>query len=345
MKSRFFPLMAACLLGGLAVVSGGQPVPVIYSTDLTHPHVDPDDHFDLACLYAMPEADIRAIILDQGQLQAQRPGYKAVWQMNYLTQRHVPAAIGLRDKLKNPEDQALDQPAEFQNGVSLILQSLQNSPEKAVVFFVGSARDVVAAYNREPGLFREKVRCIMGFIGEASDPANVEYNVQLDPQAFIRLVRSGLPFYWVPCFDGGIWKNNGHASFWRIHHRDVLDQTAEPLQRYFLYMLRTATNDPIAYLSQPTDPADRAWMMNGERNLWCCPILGLPLGRSLEAEGQPVVRFSPVELTIDGQAVIHYGKSTGSRSVMRFEIIDQSKFAAAATRATAELLRAFPLRR
>jgi hypothetical protein len=124
-----------------------------------------------------------------------------------------------------------------------------------------------------------------------------------------------------------------------------LDQTAEPLQRYFLYMLRTATNEPIAYLSQPTDPADRAWMMSGERNLWCCPILGLPLGRSLAAEGQPVVRFSPVELTIDSQAVIHYGKSTGSRSVMRFEIIDQSKFATAATRATADLLRAFPLRR
>ena len=30
------------------------------------PHDDPDDHFDLACLYAIPEVDIKAVILDQG---------------------------------------------------------------------------------------------------------------------------------------------------------------------------------------------------------------------------------------------------------------------------------------
>src|SRR5512143_562943 len=57
------------------------PIPVIYSTDLMHPHDDPDDHFDLACLYAMPEADLRAVILDNGASQAQRPGFKPVWQL------------------------------------------------------------------------------------------------------------------------------------------------------------------------------------------------------------------------------------------------------------------------
>ena len=42
----------------LACSLAAAPIPVIYSTDLMHPHVDPDDHFDLACLYAMPEADL-----------------------------------------------------------------------------------------------------------------------------------------------------------------------------------------------------------------------------------------------------------------------------------------------
>jgi hypothetical protein len=51
--------------------SAGMPtpagrIPVLYCTDLFHPHDDPDDHFDLATLYAIPEFDLRGIVLDQG---------------------------------------------------------------------------------------------------------------------------------------------------------------------------------------------------------------------------------------------------------------------------------------
>lgn len=333
------PLLALAFYSAAAA-----PIPVIYSTDLMHPHVDPDDHFDLACLYALPEADVRAIILDQGSDQAQRPGFKPVWQMNYLTGRHVPAAIGLRDKLKTPDDHALDQPAEYQNGVNLILQTLQDARERVAIQFVGSARDVVAAYNREPELFRQKVRSIHGFIGEGSVPAHREWNVNLDPQAFVGLMRADLPFYWIPCFDGGAWANQGHASFWRITHGQVLAKTAPPLQRYFLYMLRHATNDPIAYLAQPTSAEDRAWMMGGQRNLWCGALLGLALGRPLLHEGSEVVGFAPVEVSVDDQTVVRLGKAPGSRSVLRFEIKDRARFAEEATRATAQLLESFPVR-
>lgn len=45
-------------------------VPVLYSTDLYHPHVDFDDHYDLAQLFSQPEFDIRGIVLDiNGNLQ------------------------------------------------------------------------------------------------------------------------------------------------------------------------------------------------------------------------------------------------------------------------------------
>ncbi|MBI5385487.1 MAG: nucleoside hydrolase [Verrucomicrobia bacterium] len=336
--------LASVLAAGIANSVFAAPVPVIYSTDLMHPHVDPDDHFDLACLYALPEADLRAIILDQGDRQAQYPGFKPVWQLNYLAHRYVPAAIGLRDKLKSPADRALDQPAEHQNGVNLILQTLQDAREKVAVVFVGSARDVAAACNRQPGLFREKVRSIYGFIGDAGDPTYQEWNVKLDPQAFVSLMRADVPFYWIPCFDGGVLTNNGHASFWRIQHADVLDKAPEPLQRYFLYMLRHATNDPIAYLAQPTRAEDRDWMMRGPRNLWCGALLDLAVGRPLLHEGNEVVGFSPVEVSVDDKAVVHYGKAPGSRTVMRFEIKDRARFAEAATRATAQVLESFPVR-
>lgn len=329
----------------LVCAQAASPVPVIYSTDLLHPHDDPDDHFDLACLYAMPEADLRAIVLDQGASQAQRPGFKPVWQLNYLTGRHVPAAIGLRDKLKSPGDAALDQPAEFQNGVNLILQTLQDAREKVAIIFVGSARDVAVARNRRPDLFRDKVRSIHGFIGDASEPKHQEWNVALDPQAYVSLLRADVPFFWIPCFDGGVWNNNGHASFWKIYQREVLENTAPPLQRYFLFMLNKSTNDPLAYLTQPTSDADRDRLMREPRNLWCGALLGLAVGRPLIEDGKEIVGFTPVEVSVDDHAVVHHGKAAGSRSVMRFEIRHPERFAPAATRATRQLLGSFPLQR
>jgi hypothetical protein len=345
-----FVVSVLFLLGsrvGVATIYGApgivRPIPVVYSTDLMHPHDDPDDHFDLACLFALAEVDLRAVILDNGASQAQRPGYRPVWQLNRLTGRHVPCAIGLSQKLKTPEDSALDQPAEHQNGVNLLLQALQDSPEPVALMFVGSARDTVAAFNRAPGLFRSKVRSIHGFIGEASDPKFIEYNVGLDPLAFVRLLRSDLPFYWIPCFDGGLWQNHGHASYWKIHHRDVLEKAPEPLQRYFLYMLRRETNDPIDSLELPTPAPERQWLMDGERNLWAAALLGMGVGRSVRHDGADIAGFVPVDVAVDEHGAVTLGSGPGSHRVMRFEIKDKAGFAGAATRATAEVLNQFPI--
>ena len=58
------------LVTGLATfgAAGAEPsrVPILYSTDLYHPHDDPDDHFDLLTLFAIPEFDIRGIVIDTG---------------------------------------------------------------------------------------------------------------------------------------------------------------------------------------------------------------------------------------------------------------------------------------
>ena len=201
---------------------GHALVPVIYCTDLFHPHDDPDDHFDLATLYAMPELDIKGVVLDQGRKQLERPGRIPVSQMNRITGRNVPAVIGLAAPLKSPDDKALDQPPEFQQGRGVHRADVAPVGQPVCIATLGSVRDVVCAFNREPGLFRTNVAMVLAFIGEASDPKFQEYNVGLDPQAFVGLLRSGLPVYWVPCFDGGLWQNRGHASFWRAGHRALL---------------------------------------------------------------------------------------------------------------------------
>ncbi|MCB1129392.1 MAG: hypothetical protein KDM81_23020, partial [Verrucomicrobiae bacterium] len=188
-------------------------------------------------LYALPGFDLRGIVLDQGQRQLARPGSIPVSQLNALTGRQVPTAIGLATKLTSPGDKALEQPDPFQGGVRMILDTLRGATGRVDIIAVGSVRDLMAAFNREPGLFREQAGRVLVFIGEASDPAFREYNVTLDPHAYVGLMRSGLNLYWVPCFDGGLWYNAGHASFWQATHADLLGSAPPELVQYFIYAL------------------------------------------------------------------------------------------------------------
>jgi hypothetical protein len=334
-----------------------RPVPVIYCTDLFHPHDDPDDHFDLATLYAMPELDIKGVVLDQGRKQLERPGRIPVSQLNRITGRSVPAVIGLAVPLKSPDDQGLDQPPEFQRGVKFIVQTLRASARPVCIATLGSVRDVVAAFNREPGLFRTNVAMVLAFIGEASNAKLREYNVGLDPQAFVGLMRSGLPVYWVPCFDGGLWQNRGHASFWRASHRALLGEAAPEVIQYFIYALDKEGSDPLAFLSRPVEPVRQARLFAGTRNLWCAAVLGVMSGREVVLDrrrwesvlpgsgrgstgvGQkPLFGFSEVEVSVSDAGVVSYGKGPGSHKMRRFELRDPAQYEPGMVEATASLL-------
>ena len=353
------------ILGGvfgrcLTMGAGGEDlrsVPVIYCTDLFHPHDDPDDHFDLATLYAMPELDIKGVVLDQGRKQLERPGRFPVSQMNQITGRNVPAVIGLADPLKSPDDKALDQPARFQGAVKLILQTVRASARPVSIATAGSVRDVVCAFNREPRLFQTNVAMVLAFIGEASGAKFQEYNVSLDPQAFAGLMRSGLTVYWVPCFKGGLWQNRGHASFWRASQRTLLERAAPEVLQYFIYALEKETAEPLAFLSRPVEPERRTRLFAGTRNLWCAAVLGVMSGREVVLDGgkwtsvlpqsnraaavagrKPLFGFSEVEISVSDTGVVSYGNGPGSHKVRRFEVRDSAQYEQGMVEATASLL-------
>jgi hypothetical protein len=345
---------------GLAVgVAAGatRSVPVIYCTDLFHPHDDPDDHFDLATLYAMSELDIKGVVLDQGRKQLERPGRIPVSQMSKITGRNVPVAIGLADPLKSPNDTALDQPAQFQEAVGLIVETLRTSRRPVCIATAGSVRDVVCAFNREPRLFRKKVAMVLAFIGEASDTKFQEYNVGLDPQAFVGLMRSGLPVYWVPCFDGGLWQNRGHASFWRASQQTLLQGAIPELNQYFIYALEKETAEPLAFLSRPVEAERQARLFAGTRNLWCAAVLGVMSGREVLFDGsmwtsvlpqhnrsaavagrKPLFGFSGVQVSVNDAGVVSYGKRPGSHKIRRFEVRDSAQYEQGMVGATTSLL-------
>jgi hypothetical protein len=179
---------------------------------------------------------------------------------------------------------------------------------------------------------------LLVFIGEASEPAFREYNVGLDPHAYVGLMRSGLPVWWVPCFDGGLWQNRGHASFWKASHRDVLQGVSPSLMQYFIYALEHEQTEPLAFLSQPVEAARKDRLLAGVRNFWCTALFH-SLTWPASQTGEELFGFAPVEVVVDDDATLRYRAGPGAQQVRRFEIRDAARYPAEMTRRTARLLR------
>jgi hypothetical protein len=187
--------------------------------------------------------------------------------------------------LRSPDDDGRGQPDEFQHGVQLMLDGLRNSPEPMTVFTTGSLRDVAAAFNRQPRLLRQKIARLYINIGNpaaGADSRQWEYNVKLDQNAYFCIMRSGLPIYWCPCFDGGIWQRGRHGTYWKFVHAKVLEPAPRPLQTWFLYALtKPKRADPFEFLTTPQDPDVRAQVWQMPRNMWCTGPLLHAAGRQV----------------------------------------------------------------
>lgn len=292
-----------------------RSVPVLYCTDLFHPHDDPDDHFDLATLFALEELEVLGIVLDQGAKQLQKPGATPVRQMAAITGRQVPYAIGLARALQSPQDDGADQPEQSQAGVELILTTLREAKAPVTVFTTGSVRDVGAAFNRQPELFRAKVRHLYLNIGNGSGEQK-EYNVGLDREAYRRLMASDLPIYWCPCFGA-----EGYGTWWKLRQGELFDRLAEPLRAYFAYCLMRmpVALDPVAAVRSPgwtrlTSPDWKAATWAAERSMWCT-------GPMIHAAGRRVYRTDndKWEALSEEQAKAGGVKSETAEDIFAFE--------------------------
>ena len=276
-------LLALILLAG---VSQAAPIPVIDITDLYHPHQDPGDNFDLIAAYGLPEIDLRAVILDVTQEYrrpndpAQKPEYRdetgprdpgviPVTQLNCIFDRNVPFGIGPFTRLKTPEDKALDAPKFQQSGIELILRVLRESREKVEILSFGSARTLAAAYNREPKLFREKVRRIHLSAG-ASSPDFLEWNVMLDPNAIVCLLRSDLPVAIYPCGTGkGAFDKGPNNTYYLLPDLDFIRRMDPRLQSYAAYVFERSTRpDFLNCLDEKVPEEVMARMSARQHNVW-----------------------------------------------------------------------------
>ncbi len=267
-------------------------IPVIHLTDLYQPAQDPDDTVDLATLHALPELDIRAVVLDPtrrflrpawaGGADVHRElGVIPVLQMQQITGRSYPVAAGPADPLTGPDDDCTDRPAAEQAGVDLLLRELRRSPAPVTVSVVSSLRPLAAAYNRDPGLCHEKIGRVLVNAGNSVHGAEVEWNIALDPHASVTVWRSGLPIDWFPCTGaGGSFAVEENNTYWAADHPTLLTGLPGPLAAWFHYSF-SGSNRADIFRALAELGAGEPWrlLLHGSRNMWSTASLVTAAGR------------------------------------------------------------------
>ena len=153
MKPTLTLLTTLLLVPMTGICRGAQPsqaaspsgkVPLIDVTDLYHTPQDPGDNFDIVTAYAMPELDLKAVVLDvtealrtdrrlltEAQIREGRgrdAWFVPVLQLNAIFDRDVPCATTPYLAMTSVEDKLLDAPRFQQAGIELILKTLRESP-------------------------------------------------------------------------------------------------------------------------------------------------------------------------------------------------------------------------
>ncbi|MEW6511080.1 MAG: nucleoside hydrolase [Bacteroidota bacterium] len=346
----------------------GDPtrIPLIHTTDLYHPPQDPDDHIDLATAAALPEYDLKAVILDPTEkylseklsrgLVRRKPGFRAVTSLAEILARSIPVAAGPMQPLKSPIDDIADRPATEQSGIRLLLETLEESNEKVVISVVGSARILAAAFNRSPGLVRSKVSSVLLNAGSLAGPKK-EWNVDLDPHAYICLWNSGLPIRWYPCATerGSSDPNHEHGTYWHTSHAAIFKSLSRGFRGWFTEEFSAGLNDE----RRDSTNAQRSWerILNEERNMWSTASLVMAAGRVLarmsegwrfipsEAVGGERVwqwELEPIAATVNADAIVEWKPAREGGVALLFRRELGAEYATAMSEALCALLGTIP---
>jgi len=253
-------------------------------TDLYHPHQDAGDNFDLITPYALPDIDLLLVVLDcTGKFREQyanhsewpdphgprEPGVIPVTQLNYIFNRNVPFGISPLQPMISPIDKMLNIPNYQNQGVDMLLKTLKESDDPVDIAVFGSLRSLAVAYNRNPKLLHEKVRMIHISAGSSS-PDYVEWNVLLDPNAFVRVLRSELPLTLYPCLAGkGKFAPSQFCTYWSLNDLSFINNMDKGLQQYLCYAFnKTLRHDFLRAMDEEPDKAKLQNFCGRQHNVW-----------------------------------------------------------------------------
>jgi inosine-uridine nucleoside N-ribohydrolase len=262
--------------------------------------MDNDDPFDAAVLLKSPELDIKGIILDNHTYPSD--GEKLLEKIMTFADRHVPYVKGLGEfAMRSPTDKGLY--AAHQGGVDLILKTLRDSKEKVAMIAVGSLTDFAVAFEREPALLTEKVSKVYVVAGTLESRVQ-DWNVKLDPTAFVVIMRSNLPIVWVPV----------DTSMWYFPAPQMLVPTKNALAHFLL-------NESLYYYlmldSQARTHKDRYEYYDLGLRLWSTPAFVMAAHNPGESE---MFDLEPAKVEFDDDGLIrsvHFGAENANMQIVR----------------------------
>lgn len=336
----------------------------LHQTDLFRPHNDPDDHWDLACAFALAArgmASLAGILIDYPPgapilNHKSDPDIGAVAQLSYLTGIHPPVAVGRPEFFSTGRSLNSHLPS----GVRMILRQLRNSPEGLFVVVVGAARDLAEALAREPELFAEKCLGIYLNIGSGSpDPSAVrspEWNVKLDPEGFAQIFRAPCPIFWMPCLQdeagAGDLCSREYATHYRFRQGEILEELPRGMRSYFGWMFaRDSSSTWLEALGGDFETllaakSQEYRMMYSTGSFFDLAGYGVTRsGRLLpktDSTADWVYRFEPVEVSCTEDGVTRWRPGDSSTGRYIFRVLDPESYPEAMATAMREMfLRAF----
>ena len=333
--------------------------PMLHQTDLFRPPIDPDDHWDLACVYALAaggDVDLRGILLDYppDRFPGRSPDVCGIAQLSYLTGTAVHLAVGSSVPFSPAGGrQALTRADRA--GADFVLEFLRQAESPAIINIVGSCRDVALAALLDPDLFASNCAGIYLNAGNGcQDPALIqrrEYNVTLNPEAYAAIFRVPCAVYWMPCYEANAGEEvvREFATWYRFRQDEILPSLSSRLRGYFTYSLEGRVDTRyLRYTLEPDSDSLSPYTIMNHRHMWCTAGFFHAAGYAVtrggeivplaEAGERSVYEFCPVEVSCDENGDTRWRLDEGSRDRYIFRVRDTDAYPSAMTAAMRTLL-------
>ncbi|MER9204011.1 hypothetical protein NKH74_33770 [Mesorhizobium sp. M0933] len=336
---------------------------LLHQTDLFRPYNDPDDHWDLACVYALAasgKVELGGVLVDfpPDHLPGRSPDVTGIAQLSYLTGLPTRMAVGSSIAFTHGRALLAALTRRDRAGAEFLLNYLRESEGPAYISIVGSCRDLAIAAKLEPDLFRNKCAGIYLNAGaghpDVAKQGHIEHNVMMNSAAFAAIFEIQCPIFWMPCFEcvppeSEINPNvQRFGTYYRFNQSEVLPKLSATLQSYFTYSLEARTDS--RYLQPLLAPQSDSWSWNtlyAYRSMWSTAGFFHMVSQAVDREGKivagsdaddAVFGFRPVDIKCDSNGVTTWTDAGAASIRFLFEVKDLDSYASAMTAAMTTLL-------